>query len=106
MADAQRRAESIAIRGRRSQAERTARTRQQIVTAVFESIAAVGLARTTAVEITRRAGVTWGAVQHHFGGKDGMLIAAVEELTWSESKDRMETLERIFDKTRLFRKFV
>lgn len=34
------------------------------------------------------------------------LITAVEELTWSESKDRMETLERIFDKTRLFRKFV
>lgn len=34
------------------------------------------------------------------------LITAVEELTWSESKDRMEALERLFDKTRLFRKFV
>lgn len=66
-------------RARRSQAERTAETRARIVAAVFESIAAVGLARTTAVEITRRAGVTWGAVQHHFGGKDGMLVAAVED---------------------------
>lgn len=37
------------------------------------------MARTTAVEVTRRAGVTWGAVQHHFGGKDGMLLAAVED---------------------------
>jgi len=64
---------------RRSQAERTARTRRRIVAAVFDCIAEVGLARTTAVEISQRAGVTWGAVQHHFGGKDGMLIAAVED---------------------------
>lgn len=34
------------------------------------------------------------------------LIAAAQELTWSESKGRMETLERLFDQTRLFRKFV
>jgi len=79
VAQAHRRGLTIAIPGRRSQAERTAQTRQRIVAAVFESIAAVGLARTTAVEVTRRAGVTWGAVQHHFGGKDGMLIAAVED---------------------------
>ncbi|MGE4607257.1 MAG: TetR/AcrR family transcriptional regulator [Myxococcota bacterium] len=79
MARAHRRGQTIAIQGRRSQAERTARTRQRIVAAVFESIAEVGLARTTAVQITQRAGVTWGAVQHHFGGKDGILIAAVED---------------------------
>jgi AcrR family transcriptional regulator len=47
--------------------------------AVVESIAEVGLARTTAPEIARRAGVTWGAVQHHFGGKDGILAAVLEE---------------------------
>jgi AcrR family transcriptional regulator len=63
---------------RRSQAERREITRHRIVSAVFESVAEVGLARTTAVEVTSRAGVTWGAVQHHFGGKDGMLLAAVE----------------------------
>ena len=73
------RGQPIVVPVRRSQAERTARTRKRIVAAVFESIAAVGLARPTAVEISRRAGVTWGAVQHHFGGKDGMLIAAVED---------------------------
>jgi AcrR family transcriptional regulator len=47
--------------------------------AVVESIAEVGLARTTAPEIARRAGVTWGAVQHHFGGKHGMLVAVLED---------------------------
>src|SRR5690606_4518593 len=43
------------------------------------SIAEVGFPRTTATEVTRRAGVTWGAVQHHFGGKDGMLMAVLED---------------------------
>jgi AcrR family transcriptional regulator len=66
-------------RGRRSHAERTAETRARIIAAVVECIAELGFARTTAAEITRRAGVTWGAVQHHFGGKDGILLAVLEE---------------------------
>jgi len=66
-------------RPRRSHAERTAETRARILAAVVESIAEVGFQRTTAVEITRRAGVTWGAVQHHFGDKDGILIAVLED---------------------------
>jgi AcrR family transcriptional regulator len=47
--------------------------------AVVESIAEVGFKRSTASEIARRAGVTWGAVQHHFGGKDGILAAVLED---------------------------
>jgi AcrR family transcriptional regulator len=47
--------------------------------AVVESIAEVGYPKTTAAEITRRAGVSWGAVQHHFGDKDGILVAVLEE---------------------------
>ncbi len=66
-------------RERRSHAERTADTRARIIAAVVESIAEVGFQRTTAAEITRRAGVTWGAVQHHFGGKDGILTAVLED---------------------------
>jgi AcrR family transcriptional regulator len=64
---------------RRTQAERTARTRERILAAVVESIADVGFGRTTANEIARRAGVTWGAVQHHFGGKQGILEAVLED---------------------------
>jgi AcrR family transcriptional regulator len=66
-------------RSRRSHAERTAETRARIIAAVLECIAELGFQRTTAVEITRRAGVTWGAVQHHFGGKDGILTAVLED---------------------------
>jgi AcrR family transcriptional regulator len=66
-------------RPRRSHAERTAQTRARLMEAVVESIAEIGLARTTAPEIARRAGVTWGAVQHHFGGKDGMLVSVLDD---------------------------
>jgi AcrR family transcriptional regulator len=66
-------------RARRSHAERTARTRARLMDAVVESIAEIGLARTTAPEIARRAGVTWGAVQHHFGGKEGMLASVLDD---------------------------
>ncbi|MEM7412687.1 MAG: TetR/AcrR family transcriptional regulator [Myxococcota bacterium] len=63
---------------RRTQAERTASTRGRILRAAVESLAQVGYQRTTANEITRRAGVTWGAVQHHFGDKEGILDAVIE----------------------------
>ena len=66
-------------KGRRSQAERTTETRARIVQAVHDCISEQGFARTTAAEIAKRAGVTWGAAQHHFGGKDGILLAVLED---------------------------
>ncbi|HIF94255.1 MAG: TetR/AcrR family transcriptional regulator [Myxococcales bacterium] len=64
---------------RRSHATRTAEMRARVVEAVIESISKIGYQRTTAAEIARCAGVTWGAVQHHFGDKDGILFAVLEE---------------------------
>ena len=78
-------------RVRRSHAERTAETRARILAAVVDSIAEVGFHRTTAVEITRRAGVTWGAVQHHFGDKDGILVAVLED-TFGRFAARLESV--------------
>ena len=75
-------AEALQTKGeasRRSQAERTAETRAKIMNAVVESIADLGFQRTTAAEITRRAGVTWGAAQHQFGDKEGILRAVLDE---------------------------
>lgn len=34
------------------------------------------------------------------------VIAAVETMTWDETKSRMKTLEDLFDQTRMFRKFI
>jgi len=66
-------------RPRRTQRERTAETLSRILAATVESIGDVGFQRTTSVEIARRSGVTWGAVQHHFGSKNGILGAILED---------------------------
>ena len=70
---------AVPARERRTHAERTAETRERVMTAVVEAISEVGFARTTASEIARRAGVTWGAVQHHYRDKDGILAAVLED---------------------------
>ena len=84
-------AETRRLRGSRSHAERSAETRARIIAGVLESVSEVGLQRTTAVEIARRAGVTWGAVQHHFGGKDGILNAVLED-SFDRFASRLEHL--------------
>ncbi len=66
-----------ANRKRRSHAERSAETQSRIKAAVVETISELGFHRATAAEISRRAGVSWGAAQHHFGDKDGILIAVL-----------------------------
>jgi len=66
-------------KSRRSQAERTAETRARIIEAVHACISERGFARATSAEIAKRAGVTWGAAQHHFGGKDGIWLAVLAD---------------------------
>jgi AcrR family transcriptional regulator len=70
---------SVEKRARRTQAERTAETRARILSAVHSCISELGFARATSAEIAKRAGVTWGAAQHHFGGKEGIWIAVLED---------------------------
>lgn len=77
------------VRERRSHAERRAETRMRILAAVVESIDDVGFQRTTGSEIARRAGVSWGAVQHHFRDKNGILIAVLER-SFALFKERLE----------------
>jgi AcrR family transcriptional regulator len=64
-------------RERRSHAERAAATQARIKAAVVEAIEQSGLQSVTAAEISRRSGVSWGAAQHHFGDKDGILTAVL-----------------------------
>ncbi len=67
------------VRPRRTHAERTAETTLRIKEAAIEAIAELGFKRATATEIARRAGVSWGAAQHHFGDKTGILLAVLED---------------------------
>jgi len=63
---------------RKSHAERSEETRNKIIEAVVDCIAEKGLKKTTTSAIAKKAGVTWGAIQHHFGGLNGCLIAAFD----------------------------
>lgn len=65
---------------RRTQAERTATTRQLLIDATIASLVERGWAATTAVEVCGRAGVTRGALVHQFGSLPALLAAALEDL--------------------------
>ncbi len=60
------------------QARKALATRERILQAVIELINESGFSGATSGQIARRAGITWGAVQHHFGTKDDILLAVIE----------------------------
>ena len=59
------------------QARKALATRERILGAVIELINESGLAGATSSQIAQRAGITWGAVQHHFGNKDEIMVAVL-----------------------------
>lgn len=64
---------------RQTQADRRAATRRAILDAVVSCVEEEGFARTTSQRIARRAGVSVGALQHHFLSKADILRAVLEE---------------------------
>jgi AcrR family transcriptional regulator len=63
---------------RRTQAERSDATRARVIEAAVACVAEEGFRATQLTGIARRAGVTTGAIQHHFGDKLSVLAAVVE----------------------------
>src|SRR5580692_5557618 len=67
-------------RVRETQAARTARTRGALLVAARELFAEKGFAATSRDEIAERAGVTRGALYHHFASKTEVAAAVIEVL--------------------------
>lgn len=65
---------------RRTQAERRDETRRQVLDATVECLIELGYARTSTLEVQKRAGVSRGALLHHFPSKAELLVAAVRYL--------------------------
>lgn len=65
---------------RRTQAERRAATKAKVLTATIECLVERGYADTSTRHIARRAGVTVGALQHHFESKAELMAAALRQL--------------------------
>lgn len=64
----------------RTQSERSEATRTALVAAARRLFAERGYAAVATEEIVREAGVTRGALYHHFGGKSELLAAVYEQM--------------------------
>jgi TetR/AcrR family acrAB operon transcriptional repressor len=77
----------------RRTAEATEITRKEILASAVDSFGVSGYGATRLEDIAQRAGVTRGAVYHHFGSKRGVLGALVA--TYAGGFDRL--IEEILD---------
>ncbi|MGP2975607.1 TetR/AcrR family transcriptional regulator [Serratia nevei] len=65
---------------RKARAEMIEETRQKLVAAARQQFGSVGYAETVMDELTAQAGMTRGALYHHFGDKKGLFLAVVQEI--------------------------
>ena len=65
---------------RRTQVDRTAETRRALLGAARELFAAHGYAATATDDVVQRAGVTRGALYHHFANKRDLFRAVAEQI--------------------------
>ncbi|NVB85697.1 MAG: TetR/AcrR family transcriptional regulator [Kofleriaceae bacterium] len=76
-----------AARAPRTQQQRRDETRRALLDAAVESLIEVGFARTTTLEVQRRADASRGALLHHFPSKTELLVAAVDHLAEMRARE-------------------
>ncbi|TGD89246.1 TetR/AcrR family transcriptional regulator [Mycolicibacterium sp. CH28] len=54
-------------------------TRAMIIDETVRCVVEEGFQAATAKHVAERAGVTWGVIQYHFGDRNGLLMAVVDE---------------------------
>jgi AcrR family transcriptional regulator len=80
--------ETVPLSGRERRAAQGAATRAALLEAARELFGSLGFADTSLDDVVARAGVTKGALYHHFGGKE-VLFEAVYEQVQREVSDRV-----------------
>jgi AcrR family transcriptional regulator len=80
-------------RTRLTRAESKALTRQRLLEAAGELVAAQGFAATSIEEIAEAAGYTIGAIYSNFGSKEALILALLEE----HMSASMAELAQVFD---------
>ncbi|MGO4572687.1 TetR/AcrR family transcriptional regulator [Microvirga sp. 2TAF3] len=79
---------------RRSQVDRSAETRAVLIRSTIELLQTVGFAGTTTAHIAKRAGVTTGALHHHFATKDELMFGVLDHAS-ERVRARLEQEEHI-----------
>jgi AcrR family transcriptional regulator len=59
--------------------QRGDRTRELLIEETVRCIREEGFSAASTRHIIERAGVSWGVIQHHFGDRDGLLTAVIED---------------------------
>lgn len=70
----------------RTQAERRATTRRVLLDATIEMLMDAGLSTCSLAAVAKRAGMTTGAVQHHFKTKAELMRAVIAERLFAAEK--------------------
>jgi AcrR family transcriptional regulator len=71
-------------------------TRARVLDAVVECILERGYYEASSNAIARRAGVTWGAIQHQFGTRHALLLAVLED-RWQRLTRQLESADVVGD---------
>lgn len=74
---------------RKSRASMIEETRAKLIEAAREAFGSQGYSQASMDELTANAGLTRGALYHHFGGKPGLLAAVVAQMD-AEMDARLE----------------
>jgi AcrR family transcriptional regulator len=67
-------------RATRTQGERSAAMQRRLLDATIEALFEKGYGGTTTLEVQQRAGVSRGALLHHYSSRAELMVAAVEHL--------------------------
>jgi AcrR family transcriptional regulator len=80
---------------RRSQAQRSAATREALLDATIACLVQDGYANTTTSRVAARAGVSRGAHLHHFQTRNALVAAAMERLAERRQTTLLAAAERL-----------
>lgn len=82
---------------RRSQAQRSAATRDALLDATIACLVEHGYANTTTSRVAERAGVSRGAHLHHFQTRQALVAAAMERLAERRGAELLAAAEKLPD---------
>jgi AcrR family transcriptional regulator len=75
---------------RRTQAERSASTREALLDATLACLVEDGYANTTTTRVAERAGVSRGAHLHHFRTRNALVAAAIQHLAERRAEELLK----------------
>ena len=76
---------------RRTQEERSTETKKRLLEATIDCLNELGYNKSGTVEIARRAGVSRGALMHHFPSKHDLIVATAE-YHWNRITEEVRNL--------------